>query len=152
MAAVSAIPKHFNTLTPYIVVDGGAEAIELYKTALGAEVLSVHKMPDGKVMNAQLLIGNSVLMLNDEWPDYGALGPKKVGNTSVTMHLYVDDVDAAWKRALDAGFEVAMPLANQPWGDRYGQLKDKFGHSWSMATHVEDVSEEELGRRMAGMA
>jgi PhnB protein len=151
MANVSPIPEGFNSLTPYLIVDGADAAIELYKKALGAEVVSVHKMPDGKVLNAQLKIGNSMLMLNDEWPDYGALGPKKIGNTAVTIHVYVEDVDASWQKALDAGFEVSMPLANQPWGDRYGSLKDPFGHSWSMATHLEEVSEEEMMRRMCDM-
>jgi PhnB protein len=153
MSNTSPVPSGFNTLTPYIIVENADAAIELYQKALGAEVLSVHHTPDGKVMNAQLRIGDSILMLNDEWPDYGAIGPKKIGNTPVTLHLYVKDVDRAWKRALDAGFEVGgMPLADQPWGDRYGSLKDPFGHSWSIATHIEDVPEEELAKRMASVA
>ncbi|QYK52924.1 MAG: VOC family protein [Fimbriimonadaceae bacterium] len=151
MSNVVPIPEGFNTITAYLIVDGADAAIELYKKALGAEVMSVHKMPDGKVLNAQLRIGSSMLMLNDEWPDWGAIGPKKIGNTAVTMHLYVEDVDAAWQRAVDAGFEVSMPLDNAPWGDRYGSLKDPFGHSWSMATHIEDVSEEELMERFKNM-
>ncbi|MBX3113201.1 MAG: VOC family protein [Fimbriimonadaceae bacterium] len=151
MSNVVPIPEGFNTITAYLIVDGADAAIELYKKALGAQVMSVHKMPDGKVLNAQLKIGNSMLMLNDEWPDWGAIGPKKIGNTAVTMHLYVEDVDAAWQRAVDAGFEVSMPLDNAPWGDRYGSLKDPFGHSWSMATHIEDVSEEELMERFKNM-
>ncbi|HWD39855.1 MAG TPA: VOC family protein [Fimbriimonas sp.] len=150
MSSVPPVRSGFHTITPYLIVDGADAAIELYEKALGAEVLSVHKMPNGKVLNAQLKIGDSMLMLNDEWPDYGAIGPKKIGNTAVTIHLYVDDVDALWKKATAAGFEVGMPLDNQPWGDRYGSLKDPFGHSWSMATHKEDVSEEELARRMGG--
>jgi PhnB protein len=149
--SVSSVPSGFNTLTPYLIVDGADAAVELYQRALGAEVVSVHRMANGQVLNAQLRIGNSMLMLNDEWPDYGALGPNKIGNTAVTIHIYVDDVDALWKRATEAGFEVRMPLENQPWGDRYGSLKDSFGHSWSIATHVEDVSEEELARRFASM-
>jgi PhnB protein len=151
MANVSPIPEGFNSLTPYLIVDGADAAIELYKRALGAEVVSVHKMPDGKVLNAQLKIGNSMLMLNDEWPDYGAIGPKKIGNTAVTIHVYVEDVDASWQKALDEGFEVSMPLGDQPWGDRYGSLKDPFGHSWSIATHLEEVSEEEMMRRMCDL-
>lgn len=152
MSNVAPIPAGFHTLTPYIIVDGAEAAIELYKKALGAEVLSIHKMPGtDKVLNAQIKIGNSMLMLNDEWPDFGALGPNKVGNTSVTIHIYVEDVDALWKQATENGFEVKMPLDNAPWGDRYGSLKDPFGHSWSMACHIEDVSEEELARRFANM-
>jgi len=151
MANVSSIPAGFNTLTPYIIVDGAEAAIELYQKALGAEVVSVHKTPTGQVMNAQLKIGNSMIMLNDEFPDWGAIGPKKIGNTAVTIHIYTEDVDALWKQATEAGFEVSMPLDNQPWGDRYGSLKDPFGHSWSMATHLEEVSEEELAERMSNM-
>lgn len=150
MSTVNPIRAGFHTLTPYLIVDGAAAAIDLYQRALGADVMSVAKTPDGKVMNAQLRIGDSMLMLNDEFPDYGAIGPKKIGNTAVTIHIYTNDVDALWKRAVDAGFEVRMPLDNQPWGDRYGSLADPFGHSWSMATHVEDVSDEELDRRMGG--
>lgn len=151
MANVSPIPEGFHTITPYIIVDGANEAIELYQKALGAEVLSVHRMPNGKVINAQLKIGDSVFMLNDEWPDYGALGPKKVGGTSVTLHLYTEDVDKLYNRAAEAGFTPSMPLGNQPWGDRYGSLTDPYGHSWSIATRVEEVSPEEFARRMAEM-
>ena len=149
MANLSPIPEGFHTLTPYLVVDGAAAAIELYQKALGAEVVSSSPTPDGKIMNAQLKIGNSMLMLNDEFPDYGVFGPKKVGSTSVTIHMYVEDVDAAWQRAVDAGFEVAMPLENQFWGDRYGQLKDPFGHSWSLASRVEAVDPAEMEKREA---
>lgn len=151
MSNVKPIPEGFHSLTPYLIVDGAEAAIELYKRAFGAEVLSVHRMPDGKVLNAQLRIGDSVLMLNDEWPEYGALGPKKIGDTAVTIHIYTDDVDGLWQRALAAGMEPRMPLDQQPWGDRYGSVKDSFGHSWSMATRAEQVSDEELERRFASM-
>ncbi len=151
MSNVQAIPEGFHTLTPYLIVDGANAAIELYQKALGAEVVSVHKSGDGHVINAQLKIGDSMLMLNDEFPDWGAIGPKKIGNTAVTIHLYVEDAQAAWDRAIAAGFEASMPIAVQPWGDLYGSLKDPFGHSWSIASHVEDVSEEEFERRMKEM-
>lgn len=151
MSNVNPIPPGFQTITPYLIVENAEEAIELYKKAFGAELHSLHKTSSGKIMNAQIKIGNSMLMLNDEWPDYGAVGPKKIGNTAVTIHLYVDDVDAVWNSATEAGFEVRMPLDNQPWGDRYGSLKDPYGHSWSVATHVEDVSDDELAQRMAAM-
>ncbi len=151
MSNVAPIPEGFHTITAYLIVDGADAAIELYKNALGAKVIDVVKMPDGKVMNAQLQIGNSMLMLNDEFPDWGAIGPKKIGNTAVTMHMYVEDVDAVWAQAVAAGFEVSMPLDNAPWGDRYGSLKDPFGHSWSLATHIEDVSPEELAERFKNM-
>ncbi|AIE86275.1 VOC family protein [Fimbriimonas ginsengisoli] len=133
----SRIPAGFHTLTPYIVVDDAKAAIELYKAAFGAEVTSLANTPDGKVMNAQLKIGDSMLMLNDEFPEHGVVGPKKIGGTAVTLHMYVEDVDAAWERAVAAGLEVGFPLADQFWGDRYGQLKDSFGHSWSMASKLQ---------------
>jgi len=150
MADVQPIPAGFRTLTPYLIVDGAESAIELYQKTFGAEILNVYKMPNGKVINAQIKIGDSILMLNDEWPDFGAIGPKKIGNTAVTIHVYVEDVDAVWATALENGFEVSMPLDNQPWGDRYGSLKDPFGHSWSVATHIEEVTPEELMARMGG--
>ncbi len=109
MATPSSIPAGFNTLTPYLVVDDADAAIALYEKAFGAKAVSVHRLPDGKVMNAQLRIGDSMLMLNAEFPDYGVIGPNKIGNSAVTMHLYVDDVDTLWKKATDAGFEVKMP-------------------------------------------
>lgn len=149
MSNVQPIPEGFTTLTPYLIVDGAEAAIELYQKGLGATVLGVVKGPDGKVLNAQLQIGNAMLMLNDEFPDWGAIGPKKIGNTAVTMHMYVEDAQAAWDKALAAGFEVSMPLQVQPWGDLYGSLRDPFGHSWSIATHVEEVSEEEFEKRMS---
>lgn len=151
MDSIRPIPEGFHTITPYIIVEDADAAMELYEKAFGAEVLSVHRMPGGKVINAQLRIGDSILMLNDEMPDYGAIGPKKIGNTAVTLHLYFEDVDKVWEKATQAGLEVKMPLGDQPWGDRYGSLRDPFGHSWSVATHVEDVSEEELERRMRAM-
>ncbi|RYG24138.1 VOC family protein [bacterium] len=151
MSNVSPIPAGFDTLTPYLIVDGAEAAIALYEKALGAESVTVTKGSDGKVINAQMRIGNSMLMLNDEWPDYGAIGPKKIGNTAVTIHIYTEDVDALWKRATEAGFEVSMALENMPWGDRYGSLKDPFGHSWSMATRREVVSEEEFAERLKAM-
>jgi PhnB protein len=151
MSNVSPIPDGFNTLTPYLIVDGAEAAIALYEKALGAEVVNVARGQEGKVINAQLRIGNSMLMLNDEWPDFGAIGPKKIGNTAVTIHIYTEDVDALWKRATDAGFEVSMALENMPWGDRYGSLKDPFGHSWSIATRLEEVSPEVFAERLKEM-
>src|SRR5690349_6668728 len=134
--AVNPIREGFNTLTPYIVVDGAEKAIELYKKIFGAEVVDISKGPDGKVMNAQIKIGDSMMMLNDEFPDYGAVGPKKLGGSPVTIHVSVVNVDEVWKRAMDAGVEVTMPLADQFWGDRYGSFTDSFGHKWSVSTHI----------------
>lgn len=149
--AVSKIREGFNTLSPYLVVDGAEKAIEFYKKALGAEVVDVSKGPDGKVYNAQLKFGNSMLMLNDEFPDYGSVGPNKLGGSPVTIHMSVEDVDSLWKKAVDAGCEVTMPLADQFWGDRYGSLKDPFGHKWSMSTHIADPTPEEMEEKMKEM-
>ena len=146
--AVSKIREGFNTLSPYIVVDGAEKAIEFYKKALGAEVVDISKGPDGKVYNAQLKFGNSMLMLNDEFPDYGSVGPTKLGGSPVTIHMSVEDVDSLWKKAVDAGCEITMPLADQFWGDRYGSLKDPFGHKWSMSTHIADPTPEEMEEKM----
>src|SRR4051812_41402933 len=120
--AVQKIREGFSTLSPYLVVDGAEKAIEFYQKALGAKVVDVSKGPDGKVYNAQLKFGNCMLMLNDEFPDYGSVGPNKLGGSAVTIHMSVEDVDMLWKSATDAGMEVTMPLADQFWGDRYGSL------------------------------
>lgn len=149
--AVNKIREGFNTLSPYLVVDGAEKAIEFYKKALGAEVVDVSKGPDGKVYNAQLKFGNSMLMLNDEFPDYGSVGPNKLGGSPITIHMSVEDVDSLWKKAVDAGCEVTMPLADQFWGDRYGSLKDPFGHKWSMSTHIADPTPEEMEEKMKEM-
>jgi uncharacterized glyoxalase superfamily protein PhnB len=107
--------------------------------------------PGGKVMHACLKIGDSMLMLTDEWPDHNALGPNTLKGTSVTIHHYVEDVDASFKQAVEAGATVVMPVADMFWGDRYGQLKDPFGHSWSLATHKRDLSPEQIQQAMQSM-
>jgi len=142
-------PTGFHSITPYLVVDGAEKAIDFYKRAFGAEAVDVAKGPDGKVMNAQIRIGDSMLMLNDEFPDYGAVGPLKMGGTCVTMHLYVPDADATWQKALDAGAQVGMPIADQFWGDRYGMVTDPFGHKWGIATRVRDVTPEDIAEAMS---
>ena len=142
-----AIPAGFRTVTPHLVVKGAAQAIEFYKQAFGAEELSRHEM-GGAIMNASLRIGDSVVMLNDEFPST-APGPSKELPSPVTIHLYVEDVDAWYARAQTAGAEVVMPLENTFWGDRYAILRDPHGHSWSIATHVEDVEDEDIPRRAA---
>jgi PhnB protein len=150
------IPEGFYTVTPHLIVKGAKEAIEFYKKAFGAEVRGVHEGPGGSVMHAEIKIGNSILMLNDEFPDFGALGPSSRGGSSVTIHLYTNDADGLFNRAVAAGAKVTMPIADQFWGDRYGQVEDPFGHRWSIATHTEDLSPEEMERRgqqaMAEMA
>ena len=142
---VQAIPEGFRTLTPHLIVRNADQAIEFYKKAFGAEVLgNIARMPDGKVMHALLRIGDSNLMLNDEMPEYGALSPASGGTSSVTIHIYTPDVDAAFERATAAGAKVAMPLADQFWGDRYGMVSDPSGHKWSLAQHVKDLSPEQV--------
>ncbi len=144
-----AIPDGYYTVTPHLVLKDADKALEFYKKAFGAEEVFRMPGPDGKtIMHAEIRIGNSHVMLNDEMPDYGALGPQSVGGTPVTLHLYVNDVDATFKRAIEAGAKEEMPVADMFWGDRYGKLIDPFGHKWSVATHKEDVSPEECARRM----
>src|SRR5438128_7391825 len=143
---VKAVPAGFHTLTPHLTVRDADKALEFYKNALGAEVLHVARMPDGKVMHAGLRLGDSMLMLNEEFPEYGGLSPLSVGGTGVTIHIYTEDVDAAFNRALSAGAEVKMPLMDQFWGDRYGIVADPFGHKWSLGAHIKDMSPEEMQR------
>lgn len=148
MARVNPIPDGFHTVTPYLVVNGAADAIEFNKKAFGAEELyrSTCKKSN-RIMNAKLRIGDSMVMLNDEFPDQGCHGPSKDHRSPVTIHLYVEDVDAVFGRAVAAGAEATMPVADTFWGDRFGQLTDPFGHSWSVATHTEDLSAEEIEER-----
>ena len=143
---VKAVPDGFHTLTPHITVRDADKALEFYKNALGAEVLNVARMPDGKVIHAALRIGDSMLMLNDEFPEMGGLSPLSTGGAGVTIHIYTENVDEAFNRAVAAGAKVAMPLMDQFWGDRYGIVSDPFGHKWSIATHIKDMSFEEMQR------
>lgn len=148
---VKPIPDGFNTLTPHLVVAGAADAIGFYAKAFnGVEQMRLAG-PDGKLIHASLRIGNSMLMLVDENPAWGALGPVALKGSPVTIHLYVNDVDAAVAQATAAGATVTMPAADMFWGDRYAVLKDPFGHSWSLATHQRDVTEEEIKKGMEGM-
>jgi len=146
---VKAVPPGFHTLTPHLTARNAEQALEFYKNAFGAEVLHVAHMPDGKVMHAALRIGDSMLMLNDEFPDHGALSPLSTGASAVTIHIYTENVDAAFNRAISAGAQVKMPLADQFWGDRYGVVADPFGHKWSLGAHIKDMSAEEMQREMA---
>jgi PhnB protein len=143
---VKAVPTGFHTLTPHLTVRNADKALEFYKNALSAEVLNVARMPDGKIMHAALRIGDSMLMLNEEMPEYGGLSPLSLNGTGVTIHIYTENVDDAFNRAVSAGAQVKMPLMNQFWGDRYGMVQDPFGHKWSLATHVKDMSPEEMQR------
>ncbi len=139
-----AIPKGYHTITPNIVVPAAAKAIDFYRKAFDAAEIMRMPGPDGRIMHAELRIGDSVIMLCDEMPDMGAKSPKAYGGTPVSFYVYVEDVDAAWKRAVDAGAKAVMPLADMFWGDRTGRLEDPFGHSWSLAQHVEDLTPEQI--------
>jgi PhnB protein len=147
MAAAQPIPSGYHTITPYLRIRGAAQAIEFYKKAFGAEEVLRMAGPDGKVMHAEIKIGDSHIMLGDEFPSMGGLSPLSIGGTGSGLHLYVRDADAVFNRAVAAGAKVKMPLADMFWGDRYGQLMDPFGHEWSVGTHIEDVTPEEMMRR-----
>jgi PhnB protein len=149
--SVKPIPDGYHTVTPYLIVDGASAAIDFYKKAFGAEELERHGGPGGKIMHAEIKIGDSRVMLADEFPEMGHRGPKSLGGTATGMCLYVRDVDTVWNRAVAAGATIVKPLANQFYGDRSGMVQDPFGHRWNVSTHVEDVSPEEMGRRMAAM-
>lgn len=143
-AQVKPIPDGMRTVTPHLVCAGAAEAIEFYKNAFNAVELARLPGPQGKLLHAMIRIGDSAVMLVDEFPDWGSFGPKSLRGSPVTIHLYVEDADAAFAQAVAAGAEVKMPLADMFWGDRYGILTDPFGHHWSIATHIRDVSPEQM--------
>jgi uncharacterized glyoxalase superfamily protein PhnB len=142
--AVNPIPAGHGTVTPSIVVAGAAKAIEWYRKALGAEEVSRYAGPDGRIMHAEIKIGNSYIMMGDEMPEYGARGPATLGGTPVSFFVYGPNVDAAWKRAVDAGATVIMPLTDQFWGDRSGCIQDPFGHQWWLSQRVKEMTPEEL--------
>ena len=154
--AVKPVPEGYYTLTPYLSLDDAAGAIEFYKKAFGAKQRGRMDGPDGKVGHAELQIGDGLVMLADEHPEMGAQGPKTVGGSPVTMHVYVEDVDSVYDAAMAAGATEVRAVENQFYGDRSGQFEDPFGHRWSVATHVEDVPPEEMAERakqaMAAMA
>jgi PhnB protein len=146
--AVKPIPEGYHTATPYLIVKDAAKAIEFYKKAFGARELMRHADPSGKVGHAEIQIGNSRLMLADEFPEMGFRGPLTIGGSPVGICLYVEDADSMYNRTVSAGAKVMKPLADQFYGDRSGTLVDPFGHVWTIATHKEDVSPEEMKRRM----
>jgi uncharacterized glyoxalase superfamily protein PhnB len=147
MSKPKPVPEGMNAVIPHLTVKGAARAIDFYKQVFGATEMSRHNMPDGTIMHASLKIGEGTVFLNDEFKETGSLAPQSLGGTPVTLMLYVPDVDATFQRAVDAGAEVKMPVADQFWGDRYGLLADPFGHHWEIATHKEDLSPEEMERR-----
>ena len=151
MPAAKPIPNDMHTVTPHLVCAGAAEAIEFYKKAFNATEAGRLPGPQGKLMHAMIRIGDSSVMLVDEMPEWGSFGPKSLKGSPVTIHLYVEDVDAVVARALAAGAKITMPVADMFWGDRYGKLEDPFGHLWSVATHLRDVSPEEMRQAMQKM-
>lgn len=151
MSNVNPIPEGFHTVSPHLVVKDAGAAIDFYTKAFGAKEMYRMPGPDGKsVMHAEIRIGDSPVMLASEWPGDGMpKSPETLGGTGVTIHLYVEDVDKLFKQATDAGATPTMPPMDAFWGDRYGKLKDPFGHDWGIATHIEDVPPEEMPERMA---
>lgn len=146
MAKKQVVPQGYHTVTPNIVVNDAAEALEFYKEAFGAEETVRMPGPAGRIMHAEMRIGDSVVMIGEEMPDMGRNSPKKYGGSPVGFYVYVENVDAAWKRAVAAGAKTTMPLADMFWGDRTGTLEDPFGHSWSLAEHVKDLTPEEIDK------
>ena len=145
--AVKPIPEGYQTLSCSLAVDNASEAIEFYKKAFGAQERGRMEGPGGTIAHAELQVGDSVLMLSDPFPQASTKPPKELGGTSVSLFMYVEDVDSAFQQAIDAGATVIMPLDDMFWGDRFGTLADPYGHSWSLATHVEDVPPEEMEER-----
>jgi len=140
------------TLTPYLSCRNASDAVEFYQKAFGAEPVMVNRLPDGRVMHATLNINGAQLYLTEEWPEHGSLSPLGLGGSPVVLHLQVPDCDAVFQRAVDAGCEVRMPLAEMFWGDRYGVLGDPFGHKWAVATTVRQVSPEELQQTISSFS
>jgi uncharacterized glyoxalase superfamily protein PhnB len=143
------IPKGYHVVTPSLVVRGADKAIEFYKRAFGAKELNRMPGPDGKLMHAEIRIGDSIVMLSDEFPQMGSSSPETVGGISASLMIYTKDADALFNQALAAGATVSMPIGDMFWGDRYGRVKDPFGHDWQIATHKEDLTPKEMARRAA---
>jgi len=149
--AVNPIPEGYPSVTPYLIVDGGADAIAFYTNVFDATERMRLTRPGGSVAHAELCIGDAVFMLADEFPDMGFVGPRKLGGTPVSMFVYVEDVDASFERAIAAGAIEKKPVADQFYGDRMGTLEDPFGHMWSIASRTENVSPEEMQKRFDKM-
>jgi PhnB protein len=146
---VKPVPDGMHTVTPHLVCDGAAAAIEFYKKAFGATELMRVPGPGGKLIHAAVKIGDSIVMLVDAFPEWGSTDPKALKGSPVTIHLAVADVDTLYAQAVAAGCTVVMPLDNMFWGDRYGSVVDPFGHNWSMATHIQELTPEEIAQAMA---
>lgn len=147
--AARAIPEGDRNVTPYLTVRGADKAIEFYKRAFGAEELLRMPGPGGAIIHAEIKVGDSKVFLSDEFPGMGCRSPETLGGSTASVHLYVEDVDPVFNRAVAAGAKVRMPVADMFWGDRYGKVVDPFGHEWGMATHKEDLTPEEIGQRAA---
>ena len=145
---ISPIPEGFHSITPHLVCEGAAEALAFYQRAFGAVEVGRMDGPDGRIMHAEMRIGNSMIMLADAFPEYGSRGPRALQGTPVTIHLYVEDADTVWERALAAGATAQMPLEDAFWGDRYGQVVDPYGHQWSIATHQRDLTPQQIEEAM----
>ncbi len=143
----SYIPEGYRTVTPYLIIRDAAKAIEFYVKAFGAKEIMRMPLPDGKLAHAEIKIGDSFIMIADENDAWGVRSPQALNGTPVGIFLYVPDVDATYKQAVDAGATPTMPPVDQFWGDRYGKLRDPFGHEWSVATHIEDVPMDEMAKR-----
>ena len=151
MTNMQAVPTGHHTVTPYLAIRNAAAGLEFYKNAFGAIESYRLTMPDGRVGHAEIRLGDSIIMLADEFPEYGGKAPETLGGSPVNLHLYVEDVDAFFTRALAAGAKERKPIMDQFYGDRSGQLEDPFGHLWWVATHTEDVSPEEMQKRVQAM-
>jgi len=149
--SVKAIPAGHHTASPYLAIRNAARALEFYKNAFGATEIYKLSMPDGRLGHAEIRLGNSVIMMADEFPEYGGKAPETLGGSPVSIHLYVEDVDSFFKKAVAGGAKERKPVMDQFYGDRSGQLEDPFGHLWWVATHKEDVAPEEMERRAAEM-
>lgn len=152
MSSVKWIPDGYHNVTPYLFVRSAAQAIDFYKKVFSADEIMRMPGPNGKIMHAELKIGDSIVMLADEDPAHGVMSPQTVGGYSAGMHLYVEDVDKVIQKAVENGAKLLRPTKNQFYGDRVGSVLDPFGHLWSVATHIEEVSPEELRKRMAAMS
>jgi PhnB protein len=149
--AVKPVPEGYRTVTPYLIVKGAAQALDFYRRAFNSEERMRMPGPEGKIMHAEIRIGDSMVMLADEFPQMGALSPQTIGGTAVGLCLYIEDVDSRFQQAVSAGAKIERPLQNQFYGDRSGTIVDPFGHKWTLASHVEDVAPDEMERRMAAM-
>ena len=151
-AKMNPVPKGFNTITPYLSINGAAAATDWYKKAFGAKELARDTIPDGKIMNARIRIGDSIVMLSDTFSGGGPQSPDMLGNSPVTLHIYTTNIEKIWQQAVVAGAKVTMPLDNQFWGERYGQLTDPYGHHWSLSQQVNMTKKEKDEKQKKAMA